>query len=226
MSTPKSSKPTEAGVPSPTDRQPQGVSVLRDALSAALVYGRQLAKSSLSPMIGSRWIRAKIADLAEDAPDIFASGSNFRKAAIAALKAAIVEGHESYQDSPELPPSKARFEHHLDALLESFFLGSVLEDLADIDEGDLLDPPELSAQPIYSVIDDAGIHRIRSNFMRDEDGSLYQLIVVRDREDITIYRRYSGDTDATPVLGGYTTTEANFVSMAFAEIRSERGEVL
>lgn len=200
--------------------------VLRTALADAFMFGRDLAKAQISPARGAVRVRQQVADLVESASELFAEGSVFRKAAIAALKAAIDSGHDDYGESPDLGPGQQGIEAVVDSLLESFFVGASLEGLADLSEGDLLEVPELDVSVVHSAIDDRGVHRVRSDFMRDDEGALYQIIVVRAGEDVTVYRRYSGDTEATPVLGGVTTQEANFLSLAFAEIRAERGETL
>lgn len=207
-------------------KSPAEITVLREALGDAFLFGRDLAKAGIGPARGTVRVRQQVADLVDGAPELFAEGSVFRKAAIAALKAAIDSGHEDYSASPDLGPGRQGLEAVVDSLLESFFMGASLEGLASVTEGDLLEVPELDVAVVHSHIDDDGVHRVRSDFLRDDEGALYQLIVVRAGEDITVYRRYSGDTEATPVLGGVSTQEANFLSLAFAEIRAERGESL
>jgi len=205
------------------DIRVEQVDVLRRYIRDAFLAGRAYAAAKLSPAHGALWLRARLAKLAEEAPSIFGSRGQYRTAGLATLRYALDRGHDDYQVRPMTEPTDEKLERLADEVVSSFFVACLYERPGDVDENDILNPPEIRAEPFYSVITDDGIHRIRSDFFEDEDGRLYQLIVVRDGNEVTVLRRYCGATDVIPVSGGFTETEMNFLALAFAEIRAARG---
>lgn len=205
-----------------SDIRVEEIDVLRQLIREAFIAGRAYHANRLSAAHGARWVQARVARLAEEAPSIFGAIGQYRTAGLATLRYALERGYDDHQESPNIPPTAEKLDRFADEVVSSFFMACLYERPGEVSEQEILEPPELRAEPRFSVITDEGIHRIRSDFFQDEDGRLYQMIVVRDGADITVFRRYCGATEVLPVAGGFTETEMNFLALAFAEIRASR----
>lgn len=198
---------------------------LEASLREALDVGARSAAQGLSTNSAPRWLRTMVSRLEIEAPEYFIEGSRYRSPAIATLQAAFHMGHQAWEEESAgiLQRTPEWYEDTIDMLISGFCLSIVVEGLLPVDEKEYLDPPELQAAPVYSVITDEGVQRVASDWMRDEEGQMYQLIVVRAHGETTLYRRRMEGKAVDPVpLTALSDQELNFLSLAFAELRDAR----
>jgi hypothetical protein len=216
--------------------------LLADAFGEALAQGVFLAARGAALAEVRAWTRRQLPALEHDLPGLFGADTPYRGPSVATLQTAAEIGYEARRafearergEEPDviaprgysratLPPHPEWLEHEARELVGAHASACEFEGLTPLDPDLVLESArDLKGTTLYSVITDQGVHRVRSSFLRDpEDGRLYQLIVVREGRETTIYRRYCGETDSHPVLVGFRTEELDFLREAFSRIQAE-----
>jgi hypothetical protein len=214
---------------------------LIEIYSDAVSTGIMLAADGQDARALRDWAKGSIPAAALACPDYFAPDAPHRSLAIACLRFSLDVGFEARiafeakrrGDVPSphapdgfikatLPPFHAWIRRQAERQVAHLAIACSVDGLEDVSVEDILAATGTTPEVAFDNIDDEGVHRIHSSYLRqDGTGTLYQLIVTRCGRDVSVSRRVCGDPKTRLVRDNFTLVELEFVAQAFQQVTGE-----